>query len=87
MYAFLILIHIPHVSVFVRIPLLLDHLPFEACARIWDVILLEGDSFLFRVALAILAVLESRLFFPDRKELLEVLKYVDIWLQFDISDD
>jgi hypothetical protein len=55
-------------------PLLLDHLPFEACARLWDVILLEGDSFLFRVALAILATLESRLFFPDRNELLEVLK-------------
>jgi hypothetical protein len=52
----------------------LDHLPFEACARIWDVFLLEGDSFLFRVSLAILAVLEPRLFFPERKELLEVLK-------------
>ncbi|KAF7436496.1 hypothetical protein PC9H_003329 [Pleurotus ostreatus] len=56
------------------IPLFLDHLPFEACARIWDVILLEGDAFLYRAALAILAVLESRLFFPDRKELLELLK-------------
>jgi hypothetical protein len=61
-----------------RMPLLLDHLPFEACARLWDVILLEGDSFLFRVALAILATLESRLFFPDRNELLEVLKWVTL---------
>jgi hypothetical protein len=52
----------------------LEHLPFEACARIWDVVLLEGDSFLFRVALAILATLESRLFFPDRTELLDVLQ-------------
>ncbi|KAF9245818.1 rab-GTPase-TBC domain-containing protein [Melanogaster broomeanus] len=51
------------------IPLFLDHLPFEACARIWDVFILEGDSFLFRAALAILAILEPRLFFPDRQEL------------------
>ncbi|KAG6337071.1 hypothetical protein ID866_2024 [Astraeus odoratus] len=56
------------------VPLFLDHLPFEACARLWDVILLEGDSFLFRAALAILAVLEPRLFFPDRDELLQLLK-------------
>ncbi|KAL1670720.1 rab-GTPase-TBC domain-containing protein [Schizophyllum commune] len=56
------------------IPLFLDHLPFEACARLWDVILLEGDPFLFRAALGMLAVLEPRLFFPDKKELLELLK-------------
>jgi hypothetical protein len=41
------------------------------CARIWDVIILEGDSFVFRVAIAVLGILESRLFFPERKELLE----------------
>lgn len=51
----------------------LDHLPFEACARLWDVIVLEGDSFLYRAALGIFGVLESRLFFPDRTELMEVL--------------
>ncbi|TFK77391.1 RabGAP/TBC [Pluteus cervinus] len=56
------------------IPLFLDHLPFEACARLWDVILLEGDAFLYRAALGILGVLEPRLFFPDRKELLELLR-------------
>ena len=55
-------------------PLFLDHLPFEACARIWDVLLLEGDSFLYRASLGILAILEPRLFFPERKELLELLK-------------
>jgi hypothetical protein len=60
------------------IPLFLDHLPFEACARIWDVLLLEGDSFLFRAALGILAVLEPRLFFPDRQELLELLRYAQV---------
>jgi hypothetical protein len=57
------------------LPLFLDHLPFEACARIWDILLLEGDSFLYRAALGILAVLEPRLFFPDRKELLELLRF------------
>ena len=56
------------------LPLFLNHLPFEACARVWDVVILEGDSFLYRAALAILAVLEPRLFFPERKELLELLK-------------
>ena len=56
------------------IPLFLDHLPFEACARLWDVLFLEGDAFLFRASLAILAVLEPRLFFPDKQELLELLR-------------
>ena len=56
------------------ITLFLNHLPFEACARIWDVLMLEGDAFLYRAALGILAVLEPRLFFPDRKELVELLK-------------
>lgn len=55
------------------LPLFLQHLPFEACSRIWDVLILEGDSFIYRAALAIIAVIESRLYFPDRKELLEVL--------------
>ncbi|KAI0652420.1 rab-GTPase-TBC domain-containing protein [Trametes meyenii] len=56
------------------VPLFLDHLPFEACARVWDVIVLEGDAFLYRAALGILGVLEPRLFFPDKKELLELLR-------------
>lgn len=60
------------------IPLFLDHLPFEACARLWDILLLEGDSFLFRAALAVLAVLEPRLFFPDRQELLDLLRWVTL---------
>ncbi|CAE6458144.1 unnamed protein product [Rhizoctonia solani] len=56
------------------LPMFLHHLPFEACARIWDVIILEGDSFLYRAALAIIAVIEPRLFFPDWQELMEVLR-------------
>ncbi len=56
------------------VPLFLDYLPFEACARLWDVILLEGDAFLYRASLALLAVLEPRLFFPERNELLELLR-------------
>lgn len=55
------------------VPVFLDHLPLEACARVWDVLVLEGDSFLFRAALGVLASLESRLFFPDRRELLDLL--------------
>jgi TBC1 domain family member 14 len=58
------------------ISLFLDHLELNACAHIWDVLLLEGDSFLFRASLGLLAVLEPRLFFPDRRELLELLKSV-----------
>lgn len=56
------------------LPLFLEHLPLEACARVWDVIILEGDSFIFRAALGVLAVLEPRLFFPDREELLQLLR-------------
>lgn len=56
------------------IPLFLDHLDINTCAHVWDVLLLEGDAFLFRAALALLAVLEPRLFFPERKELLELLR-------------
>lgn len=52
----------------------LNHLAIEACSRIWDVLLLEGDSFLFRASLALLAAIETRLFFPDREELLAILK-------------
>ena len=44
--------------------------------------LLEGDSFLFRAAIGILAVLEPRLFFPDRQELLDLLKCVMASLSF-----
>ena len=56
------------------IPLFLDHLDINTCAHVGDVLLLEGDSFLFRAALALLSVLEPRLFFPERKELLELLR-------------
>jgi len=56
------------------ISIFLEHLPFETCCRIWDIVILEGDAFLFRTAIAILGVMESRLFFPDQKELMEVLR-------------
>lgn len=38
--------------------------------------MLEGDAFLYRASLGILAILEPRLFFPDRQELLDLLGYV-----------
>ncbi|KAJ9097223.1 hypothetical protein QFC21_004892 [Naganishia friedmannii] len=52
----------------------IHQLSFEAAARVWDVILLEGDSHIFRIALAILAILEPRLYFPDRKEITSILE-------------
>jgi len=59
------------------VPMYLLHLPLDACARIWDIILLEGDSFIFRSALALLGVLETRLYYPDQEELMEVLRGFD----------
>lgn len=40
--------------------LFIHQLSFEAVTRVWDVIMLEGDSHIFRTALAILAILEPR---------------------------
>jgi hypothetical protein len=40
--------------------LFIHQLAFEAATRVWDVIMLEGDSHIFRTALAILAILEPR---------------------------
>lgn len=44
-------------------------LPLDLATRIFDVFLLEGDSFLFRVALVVLQLLEPRLFNPVLAEL------------------
>lgn len=38
----------------------LHQLPYEAAVRVWDLILLEGDGHIFRIGLAILAILEPR---------------------------
>lgn len=38
----------------------IHQLSFETATRVWDVIMLEGDSHIFRIALAILAILEPR---------------------------
>ncbi|KAI8452155.1 rab-GTPase-TBC domain-containing protein [Phakopsora pachyrhizi] len=55
----------------------ISHLPLELSTRIMDVFVLEGDSFLFRVALTILETLEARLYNPDRLELEAVLTGTD----------
>ncbi|KAK4700686.1 hypothetical protein P7C70_g5557, partial [Phenoliferia sp. Uapishka_3] len=52
-------------------------LPLDLATRIFDVFLLEGDSFLFRVALVILQILEPRLFNPVLSELDAVFKGED----------
>ncbi|GHJ86617.1 hypothetical protein NliqN6_3019 [Naganishia liquefaciens] len=54
--------------------LFIHQLSFEAATRVWDVIILEGDSHIFRISLAILAILEPRLYFPDRKEIVSILE-------------
>ena len=45
------------------------HLPIDCATRIFDIFVLEGDSALFRVALAVLQSMEARLFNPDKDEL------------------
>ncbi|GAA5991252.1 hypothetical protein JCM5350_005959 [Sporobolomyces pararoseus] len=57
--------------------LFLKFLPLELVTRLFDVFLLEGDSFMFRVSLVLLKVLEPRLFNPDLEELEKVFKGKD----------
>lgn len=57
--------------------LFVRYLPLDLAIRIFDNFLLEGDSFLFRVALVILQILEPRLFNPVLSELQAVFKGED----------
>ena len=50
----------------------IKYLPLDLATRIFDVFLLEGDSFLFRMSLVILEILEPRLFNPILEELVQV---------------
>ncbi|GAA5872232.1 hypothetical protein JCM8547_004789 [Rhodosporidiobolus lusitaniae] len=47
-------------------------LPLDLSTRLFDVFLLEGDSFPFRVALILLQILEPRLFNPNLEDLAAV---------------
>ncbi len=43
--------------------------------RVWDVVLLdETDSMIYRVCLALVQMLESRLYVPDQEELETILR-------------
>lgn len=53
------------------------YLPLDCATRIFDIFVLEGDSFLFRAALAVLSAMEARLFNPDREELAELFRARD----------
>ncbi|GAA5878781.1 hypothetical protein JCM3774_005070 [Rhodotorula dairenensis] len=53
------------------------YLPLDLATRIFDVFLLEGDSFAFRVALVLLQILEPRLFNPNLDELAAVFRGLD----------
>lgn len=52
-------------------------LGFETTTRLWDIFVLEGDQFLFRLALAILQIFEARLFNPDHTELADLFRGED----------
>lgn len=52
-------------------------LPVDTATRFFDVFLLEGDSLLFRIALALLEALEARLFNPDPEEIAAVFRGED----------
>lgn len=50
-------------------------LDVDTVSRLWDVLLLEeGDAMLFRIALALMKLLEPRLYVHDREELESVLQ-------------
>ncbi|GAA5867277.1 hypothetical protein JCM1840_005006 [Sporobolomyces johnsonii] len=52
-------------------------LPLDLSTRLFDVFLLEGDSFMFRTALVLLQILEPRLFNPNLEELGAVFRGED----------
>lgn len=52
-------------------------LPFELATHVMDVFVLEGDSFLFRLALAMLSSMEARLLTPDGDALRAIFKGED----------
>ncbi|GAA5936242.1 TBC domain-containing protein [Sporobolomyces koalae] len=54
--------------------LFIGFFPIDLATRLFDVWLLEGDSFLFRVALVTLEILEPRLFNPNLAELERVFE-------------
>ncbi|OWZ78813.1 hypothetical protein C365_02452 [Cryptococcus neoformans Bt85] len=54
--------------------LLVEQVGFESSCRLWDQIMLDGDGFVFRAALAIFGYLEPRLYYPDKQEVLSVLE-------------
>jgi hypothetical protein len=50
------------------------HLGLDSATRAWDIYVLEGDQFLFRLALGLLQILKARLFNPDHEELTELFQ-------------
>ncbi|WVR07970.1 hypothetical protein IAU60_005013 [Kwoniella sp. DSM 27419] len=54
--------------------MLVEQVPFDCACRLWDQIMLDGDGYIFRAALAIFGFLEPRLYYPDHDEILSVLE-------------
>jgi len=48
------------------------HCPIDIASRIWDIYSFEGDAFLVRTAIAVMTVLESRLY-GDAEEIVGLL--------------
>ncbi|GAA5906200.1 uncharacterized protein JCM6883_005474 [Sporobolomyces salmoneus] len=57
--------------------LFIGYLELELSTRLFDIFLLEGDSFAFRTSLVLLKILEPRLFNPNLEELENVFKGKD----------
>ena len=51
-------------------------LPLSACARIWDVVLSEGERALFRAALALLGLLQPMLLAAGYEESVMLLQHL-----------
>ncbi|UZJ52313.1 hypothetical protein CBS101457_001633 [Exobasidium rhododendri] len=55
--------------------LFVPYLTFDVVARLWDCILLdEGDALIFRTGIALISLLSARLYVPDKKELISILR-------------
>lgn len=48
------------------------HVPIDIVSRLWDVYAFEGDPFLIRTAVAVMTVLEGRLY-GTKEEVMELL--------------
>jgi Rab-GTPase-TBC domain len=58
-------------------------LPLRTCFRVWDCLLIEGDHFLYRVALALLFVNQKELLASGFEGCIETLRSVKVRIRWD----